>query len=127
MSRFTSTLQLHLCSYYRFSRRQCVGSSHSFSTLATREGLFINPSTEWYSPSPIHYSYSFCPNRSRIYTQMYFQSKHGIQTPVKKEEGDLFLREEEKGDWRRKLQYTGQSTLFPFPLSPEKADLFIIL
>ena len=57
---------------------------------------------------------------------MYFQSKHGVQTPVKRDGGDLFLREEKKGDWRRKLLYTEQNTSFPFPLSPEKASLFII-
>ena len=103
MSRFTSTLQLHLCSYYRFSRKQCVGSSHSFSTLVTREGLFISPSTESYSPSPIYCSYLFRPNHPCIHTQTLFQSKHRIQTPVRWDGGDLLLREEKKGDWRRKL------------------------
>ena len=103
VSRFTSTIQLHLYSYCRFSHRQYAGSCNAFSTLVTREGLFIIPSTEWYSPSPIHYSYSFRPNRARIYTQTFFQSKHGVQTPVKKDEGDLFLREEKKGNWKRRL------------------------
>ena len=103
VSRFTSTIQLHLCSYWRILHRQCVGSCNTLSTLATREGLFISPSTEWYSPSPIHCSYLFRPNRSRMYTQTFFQSKHGVQTPVKRDVGDLFLREEEKGDWKRKL------------------------
>ena len=103
VSRFTSTLQLHLCLYYRISRRQCVGSCSPLSILATRGGLFISLSTEWYSPSPIHYSHSIRPNKSRIYTQSFLQSKHGVQTPVKRDGGDLLLREEEKGNWRRKL------------------------
>ena len=125
MSRFTSTIQLHLYSYCRFSHRQYAGSCNTLSTLATREGLFINPSTEWYFPSPIHCSYLFRPNHPCIHTQTSFQSKHGVQTPVKKDEGDLLLREEKKGDWKRKLCHTQRSTPFPFPLSPEKVNLFI--
>ena len=103
VSRFTSTIQLHLYSYCRFSHRQYVGSCNTLSTLAAREGLFISLSTERYSPSPIHCSYLFRPNRSRMYTQSSLHNKHRIQTSVKRDAGDLLLREEEKGNWKRKL------------------------
>ena len=103
MSRFTSNLQLHLCSYCRFSHEQYAGSCNTLSTLAAREGLFISPSTEWYSPSPIHCSYLFRPSHPYTNSQMFFHNKHRVQTPVRWDVGDLLLREEKKGNWKRKL------------------------
>lgn len=127
MSTLTSVFHPIAVTYSQWWRGRRKRSSSSFAQSPIAEGLFITMGQQRNSSLQALCVVAVKWSGVSFAVDSVLRRKQTIRTPVTWGEEDLFVREEKKGDWRRKRHYSQRSTLFPLPLSPEKASLLIIL